>query len=176
MMTRSSGDIMPLFMQVGVVRMRLASRRIERLPSQATMCPRSYIHRPTRHISSRNCSSSFLETSGVESVATLRTLSSAEGQFEPKCNVNIPYLLAERVRRGAQKAKRKLRIDATQLQRDGHAVNRQHVGGDPVVYLVCLGVANHFVERAFHHVQQPLVHFAFTPEEPLPVLNPFEIA
>ena len=51
MMTRSSGVIMPLFRQVGVVRMRLASRRTERLPSPATMWPRSYNQRPTRQMS-----------------------------------------------------------------------------------------------------------------------------
>src|SRR6266481_1815199 len=175
-MTRSSGDIIPLFIQVGVVRMRLASRRIERLPSHATMWPRSYIHRPTRQISRRYCSSSLPGTSGVESVATWRTLSSAEGRFEPNRSMNIMQLLAQRVRRVGQKAKSKLCVNAAQLQRGGHAVNRQHISRDPVVYLVRFGVTNDFVERAFHNVQQPLVHFAFPPEKTLPVLNPFEIA
>src|ERR1700739_1493121 len=147
MMTRSSGDIMPLFMQVGVVRMRLASRRIERLPSQATIWPRSYIQRPTRHISRRYCSSSLPETSGVESVATWRTLSSAEGRFEPNQNLNIPLLLAERVRRLTEKAKSKLCVNAAQLQRRRDAVNRQHIGRNSVVYPMCFGVANHFVTR-----------------------------
>src|SRR5580704_5306232 len=50
---------MPLFMQVGVVRIRFSSRRTERLPSHATMKPRSYIHFPAIQISRRCCSSLF---------------------------------------------------------------------------------------------------------------------
>ena len=85
-------------------------------------------------------------------MATWRTLSSAEGRFEPNRIANILHLLAERVRRVGQKAKSKLCVNAAQLQRGGHAVNRQHVGRDPVIYLVRFGVANHFVKRAFHDV------------------------
>src|SRR5271170_1263942 len=57
--TRSCGSSMPLFMQVGVVRIRFSSRRTEMLPSQATMKPRSYIHFPAVQISRRCCSSLF---------------------------------------------------------------------------------------------------------------------
>src|SRR5713226_10032565 len=59
MMTRSSGVSMPLFMHVGVVRIRTSSSRTERLPSQATLNPRSYIQRPTTQRSAR-CSCSDL--------------------------------------------------------------------------------------------------------------------
>src|SRR5229473_6684626 len=56
-MTKSSGASIPLFMQVGVVRTLPSSNRTEIFPSQATMCPRSYIHRPAMQISRRCCSS-----------------------------------------------------------------------------------------------------------------------
>src|SRR5271166_6161447 len=88
----------------------------------------------------------------------------------------MPQLLAERVRRKAGKAKRKLCVDPPQFQSGGHAVNRQHISSNAVIYLVGFGVADHFVKRAFHYVQEPLVDFAFAPEESLAVLNPFEIA
>src|SRR5580692_11270158 len=37
------------------------------------------------------------------------------------------------------------------------------------------GVANDLVEGAVHDVEEPLVDFAFAPEEALAVLNPFEV-
>src|SRR5579859_933187 len=58
-MTKSCGSSMPLFMHVGVVRMRSSSRRTEILPSQATIKPRSYNHFPAVQISRRCCSSLF---------------------------------------------------------------------------------------------------------------------
>src|SRR5260370_42231334 len=57
MMTRSSGASIPLFMHVGVVRIRPSLNRTERLPSQATLNPRSYIQRPTTQRSARCCCS-----------------------------------------------------------------------------------------------------------------------
>src|SRR5260370_40745496 len=106
------------------------------------MWPSSYIQRPTRQISCGYCSSRFADPSGVESVPTLRTLSSAEGRFEPNRIAIILHLLAERERRVVQKAKCKLCVNAAQLQSGGHEVNHPHVGIDPDVLHVRFGVAN----------------------------------
>src|ERR1700704_2681576 len=57
-------------MQVGVVRTLPSSSRTEMFPSQATMCPRSYIHRPAMQISRRCCSSLFAWPDKSESVVT----------------------------------------------------------------------------------------------------------
>ena len=57
--TRSSGESIPLFMHVGVVRMRPSPRRTDKFPSQATMKPRSYIQRPATQMSLACCSSFF---------------------------------------------------------------------------------------------------------------------
>src|ERR1700682_2791700 len=81
--TRSSEESPPLFMHVGVVRMRSPSSRTERLPSQATMYPRSYNHRPVIQTSAR-CCSSFLQAAGErEFVDTVRLLTGAELSSEP---------------------------------------------------------------------------------------------
>src|SRR5437868_2755144 len=57
--TRSSDESMPLFMHVGVVRMRPSASRTDRLPSHATMYSRSYIHRPATQMSRACCASVF---------------------------------------------------------------------------------------------------------------------
>src|SRR5215469_9330762 len=57
--TRSSGESMPLFMQVGVVRMRPSDSRTDKLPSQATMYSRSYSQRPATQMSRACCASVF---------------------------------------------------------------------------------------------------------------------
>src|SRR5579859_1392882 len=57
--TRSSGESIPLFMQVGVVRMRPSASRTDKLPSQATMYSRSYIQRPATQMSRACCASVF---------------------------------------------------------------------------------------------------------------------
>src|SRR5437667_7529799 len=76
--TRSSGESMPLFMHVGVVRMRPSSSRTDRLPSQATMKPCSYIHRPATQISLACCASHFAWPGKSESGVTGGLLPGAE--------------------------------------------------------------------------------------------------
>src|SRR6266852_8955263 len=68
-------------MQVGVVRTLPSSRRTEMLPSQATMCPRSYIQRPAMQISRRCCSSLFACPDKSESGVTGGLLPGAEFLF-----------------------------------------------------------------------------------------------
>src|SRR6202007_2951289 len=65
--TKSSGDSIPLFMQVGVVRMRPLESRTDKLPSQATIYPRSYNQRPATQISRACCASLFSEPGKSES-------------------------------------------------------------------------------------------------------------
>src|SRR5712692_10693435 len=69
-----------------------------------------------------------------------------------------------------------LGVDSAELQREGYAVNRQHVRGDAVVHAMGFSVAHHFVEAVLHDVLQALVDFAFAPEEPLSILHPFKVA
>ena len=69
-----------------------------------------------------------------------------------------------------------LGVDAAQLQRAGHAIDRQHVGGDTIIHPVRFRVAHHFIEAVLHHVLQALVHFALAPEKALAILHPLEIA
>src|SRR5215467_15058659 len=57
--TRSSGESIPLFMQVGVVRMRPSQSRTDKLPSQATIYPCWYIQRPATQMSRACCASLF---------------------------------------------------------------------------------------------------------------------
>src|SRR5689334_24055767 len=57
--TRPSGDSIPLFMHVGVVRMRPSASRTDKLPSHATMYSRSYIQRPATQMSLACCASVF---------------------------------------------------------------------------------------------------------------------
>src|SRR5262249_2955330 len=122
------------------------------------------------------CSSSLAMFSGVESVGTIRTPSSAEGAVRTENKFQKFQNFWQIVRRSGRKAKCKLRVNAAKLQRDSHAVDRQHIGGDVVVHLVGFGIANHLVKGAFHHVQQALVDFAFAPEKALAILDPFEVA
>src|SRR5208283_2067796 len=67
-------------------------------------------------------------------------------------------------------------VNAAQLESGSHAVDCQHVGGNPVVDAVEFSIANHLVEGAFHHVEKALVDFALAPEKALAVLHPLEIA
>src|SRR5262245_54038657 len=55
-------------------------------------------------------------------------------------------------------------------------VDRQHIGGDAVVYAVIFGVFDHVVEAGDHNVLQPLVDQVLFPEIAHTVLNPFEVA
>ena len=75
-----------------------------------------------------------------------------------------------------RKAKKKSGINSAELQRSSHAVDRQHIGGDAVVDAMGFSISNHVVEGAVHDVKEPLVDFAFAPEEALAILNPFEVA
>src|SRR6185369_1668472 len=68
------GVSIPLFMHVGVVRMRWESRRTERLPSDATIFARSYIQRPATQMSRRCCFSLFAEPGRRASVDTASSL------------------------------------------------------------------------------------------------------
>lgn len=43
-----------------------------------------------------------------------------------------------------------LGIDAALLDRVGNPVNRQHVGRDPVIYVMGLGIPNNVLERRHH--------------------------
>src|SRR5205814_951969 len=70
----------------------------------------------------------------------------------------------------------KLGINTAELEGPGDPVNGQHIGGNAVVDFVQFRKAHHFIERVFHDVEKALVHFAFAPEKPLAVLDPFEIA
>src|ERR1700689_1461612 len=66
-------------------------------------------------------------------------------------------------------------IQTTGLQGRSDAIDRQHVGRKPVVYLVLFREA-HYVSKTVHHdLFQPPVHQLLVPEIPLPVLHPFEI-
>src|SRR5215831_8906487 len=76
--TRSSGESIPLFMQVGVVRMRPSASRTDRLPSQATMYPCWYIQRPATQMSRACCDSVFACPGRSESGVKGGLLSGAE--------------------------------------------------------------------------------------------------
>src|SRR5215467_16332025 len=71
--TKSSGESMPLFIQVGVVRMRPSANRTDRLPSEATMYPCWYIQRPATQMSRACCASVFAWTGKSESGVMGRT-------------------------------------------------------------------------------------------------------
>src|SRR5215469_5114593 len=68
-----------------------------------------------------------------------------------------------------------LRVNSAQLERARHPIDGYHVCGDAVIHAMTLPIAHDLVEAIFHHVLQPLVHFALAPEESLPVLYPLEI-
>src|SRR5215469_13464415 len=160
MMTRSSGDIMPLLRQVGVVRMRSPSRRTEMFPSPATMWPRSYIQRPTMQMSRRCCSSDRAFSSVDESEGTEYRL--------------LPGTLATSQSLSGQahlKARRK-----STLRRAESQEKIKHICRDAVIDAMDFLIAHHLVECAFHYVQQPLINFTLAPEKPLAVLDPLEVA
>src|SRR5580658_3754604 len=174
MMTRSSGVSIPLFMHVGVVRTRSSSSRTERLPSHATIYPRSYNQRPATQMSARCCCWLFAEPGKRESVDMVRLLTGAELSSEPSGETSAYCDFARRER--VLQLHRGLGINSTQFQRARNAVNGQHIGRDAVIYLVELGVAYHLIEGIFHHIQQALVHFAFAPEKALAILHPLKVA
>ncbi len=70
----------------------------------------------------------------------------------------------------------KLCVDAALLDGERHAVDGQHVGGDAVVDVVGLGVADHVVEAVAQDGLQLLVDDGFFPEIALAVLYPLEVA
>src|SRR5258707_1006313 len=69
-----------------------------------------------------------------------------------------------------------LSVDSPQFQRFRDPVNCHHIRGNAVIDLMRLRVLNHDIEGIHHNVHQAFVDFAFAPEEPLPVLHPFEVA
>jgi hypothetical protein len=78
--------------------------------------------------------------------------------------------------RFAEVSASRLSVNASKLQRERDAIDREHVGSDAVVHTVGFGVADDFAETMHHHVLQALVHFAFPPEQALAVLDPLEVA
>src|ERR1700761_8736109 len=66
-------------------------------------------------------------------------------------------------------------INSTLLDREGHPVNREHVGRDTVVHRVSLGVAHDVAETFGENGLKLLIHHGFFPEVALPVLHPLEI-
>src|SRR5215472_16025956 len=85
--TRSSGVSIPLFMHVGVVRMRPSASRTDRLPSQATIYSRSYIQRPATQMSLACCASVFGWPGKSESGVKGRLLPGAENGRAVSCNL-----------------------------------------------------------------------------------------
>src|SRR5205823_11613157 len=67
-------------------------------------------------------------------------------------------------------------IHPTQPVHRRHAVDRQHVTGNPGRDLVLLDDGHHFVERAGHDRLEPPVHRVRVPEVAATILHPFEIA
>src|ERR1035441_290727 len=67
------------------------------------------------------------------------------------------------------------RVDSSQADSVGHAIEGQHVGRDAVVDVVLFGVLNHRVETLVHDLLQAAVHQLFVPEETLAILHPLEI-
>src|SRR5215472_5191954 len=198
--TRSSGESIPLFMHVGVVRMRPSPRRTDRFPSQATMKPRSYIQRPARHMSRACCESLFAwrgkSESGVKGgllpgAANSRTVSVKSHRAHPVGTYEMappaPWAWRERKERITKlgwnlvpfrlflQGRKTLGVNAAQPERRGYAIDRQHVSRDAVIDLVQFRVAHHFVEGILHNVHQAVVHLALPPEESLAVLHPLEI-
>src|SRR5712672_317765 len=169
--TKSSGASMPLFMQVGVVRMRLSSRRTDTFPSQATLKPCSYIQRPAIQISRRCCSSVLALPGKSESVDIGGHLPGSKFPFKPfgdKFSCDADGIQA--VHRGT------LSVNAAHLERAGYAIDGQHVRRYSIVDLMRFGVAYHFIEGIFHNIHKALVYFALPPEKALAVLHPLEIA
>src|SRR5215472_9692537 len=198
--TRSSGERIPLFMHVGVVRMRPSPRRTDRFPSQATMKPRSYIQRPARHMSRACCESLFAwrgkSESGVKGgllpgAANSRTVSVKSHRAHPVGTYEMappaPWAWRERKERITKlgwnlvpfrlflQGRKTLGVNAAQPERRGYAIDRQHVSRDAVIDLVQFRVAHHFVEGILHNVHQAVVHLALPPEESLAVLHPLEV-
>src|ERR1700720_2491195 len=91
MITKSSGESIPLFMHVGVVSIRSSLRRTDKLPSHATMYSRSYIHRPARQRSTRCCCSLLAEPGKRNGVAITQLLTGAELSSEPREDTSAYY-------------------------------------------------------------------------------------
>src|SRR5580692_199525 len=67
-----------------------------------------------------------------------------------------------------------LGVNSTKLQRAGHAIDGNDVGGDAVAYAMRFRCANHLIETLIHNVLQSFVDFTLTPKKSLTVLNPFK--
>src|SRR6516162_2419523 len=68
-----------------------------------------------------------------------------------------------------------LGVNSSQPDRDGHAIESQHVGGNAVIHTVCFSVLYDGVETLRHDLLKPLVDEPLVPEEPLAVLHPLKI-
>ena len=64
----------------------------------------------------------------------------------------------------------RLSVEATSFHSAGDPIEREHVSGGPIIDLVKFGVADDRVEALYHNLFEPVIHFAFGPEEALPVL------
>src|ERR1700720_2996288 len=68
-----------------------------------------------------------------------------------------------------------LRINSALADGIGHAVDRQHVGGDAIVHAMSFCVSDDVVKGRNHDVPQPIVDLRFLPEISLPILHPFKV-
>src|SRR5450631_819099 len=66
-------------------------------------------------------------------------------------------------------------VDTPLLDGGSDAINRQHVGGDAVVHIVRLGIADDIVEAGCQDVLQLLVDGGFFPEVALSILHPLKV-
>ena len=143
----SSGAIAPLRTPVGEARIRCASSRTEMFPSVAGDVA-AFKNPAARRRKYR---------AGAPLLFSAFRVKSHRLTSPPPCSV------------------RPLCVKSPQLQRPRHAVNCQNISGDPVIDPMRFSVAYHFIEALFHHILQPLVHFAFAPERspggPAPTRN-----
>src|SRR5580700_10196101 len=68
-----------------------------------------------------------------------------------------------------------LRINPALTDGVGHAINRQHIGRDAIVYQVGLGKSDNIPEGLYHDRFQLFVDHRFLPEIALAVLHPLKI-
>ncbi len=66
-------------------------------------------------------------------------------------------------------------INAPLLERERDSVDREHVGGNPVIHFMSFRVAHNFVETAFKNILQAVVDFFLAPEKSLAILHPLEV-
>src|SRR5712664_1132477 len=171
-MTISSGDIKPLLMPVGEVRMRRGSSRTEMFPSVEATKPRPWIHRPAVQIS-RRCSSSDFTVPGEMVSASMRQGRPIIASLGPQPQDAALPSGYNRVR-GSRVLPSGIKSALFQSER--YAVNRKHICGDSVVNPMSFRVKHNFLKAVFNYLLQPLVDFPFSPEISLAVLDPFKIA